>query len=400
VDGSLLTRYAKLIVEVGTNVQPGQNVLMIGAPTAAPLLRAVAAEAYARGARFFDPWYFDPQVKRIRAQVAAEDTLEFVPPWYPERILQLGEGHGVRISVSPTIPPGLMDGVDPAVIGRDQLPKLPGHLSVINARTTNWCVVPWATPEWARIVHPELDDDAALAKLWEQLVYMLRLDTDDAGAAWRERVGELHAVGKRLDAAGLDALRFEGPGTDLTVGLLPTSQFAGEAPGSTTVDGVVFNPNLPTEEVFTTPDPTRTEGVVTATKPLDVDGTVVRGLRVRFEGGRAVQIDADENADVLRARVDKDDGAARLGEVALVDREGRIGKTGTVFFNTLLDENAASHVALGNAYAAPVGAEDRDRINESAIHIDFMIGSDAVAVTGRTRSGGDVPVLRDGTWQL
>jgi aminopeptidase len=400
VEGPLLTRYAKLIVEVGTNVQPGQNVLMIGAPTAAPLLRAVAAEAYARGARFFDPWYFDPQVKRIRAEVAAEDTLEFVPPWYPERILQLGEGHGVRISVSPTIPPGLMDGVDPAVIGRDQLPKLPGHLSVINARTTNWCVVPWATLDWARIVHPELDDDAALAKLWEQLVYMLRLDTDDAGAAWRERVGELHAVGKRLDAAGLDALRFEGPGTDLTVGLLPTSQFAGEAPGSTTVDGVVFNPNLPTEEVFTTPDPTRTEGVVTATKPLDVDGTVVRGLRVRFEGGRAVQIDADENADVLRARVAKDDGAARLGEVALVDREGRIGKTGTVFFNTLLDENAASHVALGNAYAAPVGEEDRDRINESAIHIDFMIGSDTVAVTGRTRAGSDVPVLRDGTWQL
>jgi aminopeptidase len=400
VEGPLLARYAKLIVEVGTNVQPGQNVLMIGAPTAAPLLRAVAGEAYARGARFFDPWYFDPQVKRIRAEVAAEDTLEFVPPWYPERILQLGEGHGVRISVSPTIPPGLMDGVDPAVIGRDQLPKLPGHLSVINARTTNWCVVPWATLDWARIVHPELDDDAALAKLWEQLVYMLRLDTDDAGAAWRERVGELHAVGKRLDAAGLDALRFEGPGTDLTVGLLPTSQFAGEAPGSTTVDGVVFNPNLPTEEVFTTPDPTRTEGVVTATKPLDVDGTVVRGLRVRFEGGRAVQIDADENADVLRARVAKDDGAARLGEVALVDREGRIGKTGTVFFNTLLDENAASHVALGNAYAAPVGEEDRDRINESAIHIDFMIGSDTVAVTGRTRAGSDVPVLRDGTWQL
>ncbi len=400
MEGPLLTRYAKLIVEVGTNVQPGQNILMIGAPTAAPLMRAVAAEAYARGARFFDPWYFDPQVKRVRAQVAAEETLEFVPPWYPERILQLGEGHGVRISVSPTIPPGLMDGVDPAVIGRDQLPKLPGHLGVINARTTNWCVVPWATPEWARVVHPGLDDAAALAKLWEQLVYMLRLDADDAGAAWRERVGELHSVGKRLDAAGLDALRFEGPGTDLTVGLLPTSQFAGDVPGSTTVDGVVFNPNLPTEEVFTTPDPTRTEGVVTATKPLDVDGTVVRGLRVRFEGGRAVQIDADENADVLRARVAKDDGAARLGEVALVDREGRIGKTGTVFYNTLLDENAASHIALGNAYAAPVGEEDRDRINESAIHIDFMIGSDAVSVTGRTRTGSDVPVLRDGTWQL
>ena len=400
MDGPLLARYAKLIVEVGTNVQPGQNVLMIGAPTAAPLMRTVAAEAYAHGARFFDPWYFDPQVKRIRAEVAAEDSLEFVPPWYPQRILQLGEGHGVRISVSPTIPPGLMDGVDPAVVGRDQLPKLPGHLTVINARTTNWCVVPWATVEWARVVHPGLDDDAALAELWEQLVYVLRLDADDAAAAWRDRVGELHAAGKRLDAAGLDSLRFEGPGTDLTVGLLPTSHFAGDAPGSTTIDGVVFNPNLPTEEVFTTPDPTRTEGVVTATKPLDIDGTVVRGLRVRFEGGRAVQIDADENADALRARVAKDDGAARLGEVALVDREGRIGKTGTVFFNTLLDENAASHIALGNAYAAPVGPEDRDRINESAIHIDFMIGSDDVAVTGKSRDGRDVPVLRDGKWQL
>jgi aminopeptidase len=400
VDGPLLARYAKLIVEFGTNVQPGQNILMIGAPTAAPLMRAVAAEAYAHGARFFDPWYFDPEVKRIRAQVAPEETLEFVPPWYPERILQLGEGHGVRISVSPAVPPGLMDGVDPAVVGRDQLPKLPGHLSVINARTTNWCVVPWATVEWARVVHPDLADDGALAKLWEQLVYVLRLDTEDAAAAWRERVGELHSAGTRLDDARLDSLRFEGPGTDLTVGLLPTSHFAGDEPGSTTVDGVVFNPNLPTEEVFTTPDPTRTEGVVTATKPLDIDGTVVRGLRVRFEGGRAVQIDADENAEALRARVAKDDGASRLGEVALVDREGRIGNTGTVFFNTLLDENAASHIALGNAYAAPVGDEDRDRINESAIHIDFMIGSSDVAVTGRTREGREVPVLRDGTWQL
>ncbi len=400
VNGPLLDRYAKLIVEVGTNVQPGQDILMIGGLTAAPLMRAVAAEAYAHGARFFDPWYFDPQVKRIRAQVADPDSLEFVPPWYEQRILQLGAGHGVRISVAPTIPPGLMDGVDPAVAGRDQLPKLPAHLSVINARTTNWCVVPWATVEWARVVHPGLGDDDALAKLWEQLVYVLRLDADDAAAAWRERVGELHSVGQRLDRAGLDALHFEGPGTDLTVGLFPTSQFAGDAPGSTTVDGVVFNPNLPTEEVFTTPDPTRTEGLVTATKPLDVDGMVVSGLKVRFEAGRVVQIDADENADILRARVAKDDGAARLGEVALVDREGRIGKTDTVFFNTLLDENAASHIALGNAYAAPVGEADRDKINESSIHIDFMIGSNDVAVTGKTRDGRDVPVLRDGSWQL
>jgi aminopeptidase len=400
VDDALLARYAKLIVEVGANIQPGQTVLMIGAPTAAPLFRAVAAEAYAHGARFFDPWYFDSDVKRIRAERAPEDSLEFIPPWYGERLRRLGEGHGSRISVAPNTPPGLMDGVDPKRAGRDQLPALQEHYDVINAKTTNWCVVPWATVEWARVVHPELDDEAALAKLWEQLVYVLRLDEDDAAAAWRTRVEQLHDAALKLDAAQLDSLRFHGPGTDLTVGLLPTSRFAGDAPGMTTVDGVVHNPNLPTEEVFTTPDPQRAEGVVSATKPLDLGGTLVSGLRVRFAGGRAVQIDAEEGAEALRARVDKDEGASRLGEVALVDREGRIGKTGTVFFNTLLDENAASHLAFGNAYSIAVGEADVDRINASSIHLDFMVGANDVSVTGTTRDGREVPLLSDGNWQL
>jgi aminopeptidase len=271
---------------------------------------------------------------------------------------------------------------------------------VINAKTTNWCVVPWATPAWARFVYPDLAEDEAVSRLFEDLVYVLRLDEDDTEAAWNQRFGELHAAGTKLDKLGLDALHFEGPGTDLRVGLLPTSHFAGEVPGATTVDGVVFHANIPTEEVFTTPDPERVEGVVTATKPLDLTGTVVEGLRVRFEGGRAVSIDADQGADALRARAAKDDGASRLGEVALVDREGRIGKTGTVFFNTLLDENAASHIALGSAYATAVGEADRDRINKSGLHIDFMIGSDDVAVTGLTRDGREVPILRGGSWQL
>jgi aminopeptidase len=271
---------------------------------------------------------------------------------------------------------------------------------VINARTTNWCVAPWPTVEWARVVHPGLDDDAALAKLTEEVVYVLRLDEPDAAAAWRERVGRLHDVATRLDQLQLDAVRFTGPGTDLTIGLLPTSRFGGEAPGATTVDGVQHNANLPTEEVYTTPDPERTEGVVTATKPLELGGTVVRGLRIRFENGRAVSIDADEGAEALRARCAKDAGASRLGEVALVDREGRIGKTGTTFFTTLLDENAASHLALGNAYAVAVGDDDVPRINRSAIHIDFMIGSDDVSVDGLTRDGRTVPVLRSGSWQI
>jgi aminopeptidase len=168
----------------------------------------------------------------------------------------------------------------------------------------------------------------------------------------------------------------------------------------TTVDGVEFAPNIPTEEIAATPDPERVEGVVTATKPLDIAGTVVRGLRVRFENGRAVEIDAEENAATLLARSKIDEGASRLGEVALVDRAGLIGQTGAVFYNTLLDENAASHIALGNGYAVGVGEEDVPRINTSAIHIDFMIGGDDVAVTGVTGDGAEVPVLRDGVWQV
>ncbi|HUZ82712.1 MAG TPA: aminopeptidase, partial [Gaiellaceae bacterium] len=324
MDDALLRRYAALIVEVGANVQPGQTVWIVAEPGAAPLARLVAAAAYERGARFVDPWYFDPHVKRIRLERAAEDTLDFVPSWYGRRLVDLGEGHGVRISITPQVPPGLLAGIDPARAGRDALPALAENFDVINAKTTNWTVVPWPSPEWARLVHPGVDDDTAIAKLWEQLVFVLRLDEPDPAAAWHARLAQLHDAGKRVDAHRFDALHFEGPGTDLTVGLLPTSRFASDTPGMQTVDGVVHAPNLPTEEIGTSPDPLRAEGVVTATKPLDVGGTVVRDLRVRFEGGRAVKIEGD-GAEALRARTAKDDGASRLGEVALVDREGRIG---------------------------------------------------------------------------
>jgi aminopeptidase len=399
VDDALLRRYADLIVEVGANVQPGQIVWIVAEPRAAPLVRLVAAAAYARGALFVDPWYFDPWVKRARLEHAADDTLEFVPDWTPAALLGIGEHHGVRISITPQVPPGLLTGIDPARAGRDGLPAVKENFDVINARSTNWTVVPWPSPEWARLVHPGLGDDAAVAKLWEQLEFVLRLDEPDAAAAWHARLAQLHDAGKRIDAHRFDALHFVGPGTDLTVGLLPTSRFSSETPGMQTVDGIVHAPNLPTEEISSAPDPLRVDGIVTATKPLDVSGTVIENLRVRFEGGRAVEIEGD-GAEALRARAAKDEGASRLGEVALVDREGRIGKTQTVFFNTLLDENAASHLALGNAYAISVGDDDRDRINRSAIHIDFMIGSDDVAVTGIASDGAEVPVLRGGAWQV
>jgi aminopeptidase len=399
VDQDLLTRYADLVVGVGANVQPGQIVWIVAEPSAAPFVRLVAAAAYERGARFVDPWYFDPYVKRIRLEHADPGTLEWVPRWYGRRLLELGESHGVRISITPQVPPGLLAGIDPVLAGRDALPSQSENFAVINARTTNWTVVPWPAQEWATTVYPTLPPGEAVERLWEQLVYVLRLDEPDPAEAWRIRLQDLHDAGTRIDANHFDALHFEGPGTDLTVGLLPTSRFSAETPGMQTVDGIVHAPNLPTEEIASTPDPQRVDGFVTATKPLDVAGSVVTDLRVRFEGGRAVEIEG-ENAAVLRGRTDSDPGGRRLGEVALVDGSGRIGKTGTVFFNTLLDENAASHLAFGNAYAISVGEQDRARINTSAIHIDFMVGSDDVTVTGLAADGARTPVLRRGAWQL
>jgi aminopeptidase len=270
---------------------------------------------------------------------------------------------------------------------------------VIDDNTTNWTGSPGPVGYWAELVHPQLEPAAALEKLWEEVVHIMRLDEPDPVAAWRTRFDELDRVTRLLNERRFDSLRFHGPGTDLTVGLLPTSTW--DSGDSTTVDGIVFAANLPTEEIYTAPDPARTEGYVTSTKPLVLkSGSTVRGLRVRFEGGRAVQIDADEAPEALRAAAATDEGAARLGEVALVDRRGRIGPLGTVFYDTLLDENAASHIALGSAYLDTVGDEDRERANRSNVHIDFMIGSDEVDVTATTRGGDEVPLLRGGDWQL
>jgi aminopeptidase len=279
------------------------------------------------------------------------------------------------------------------------LPRVKESADVVGNRTTNWTVLPCPTPEWAHFIFPDMDPGEAFARLWREIAHICRLDEADPVAAWTARLERLAAVAGKLDELRLDALRFEGPGTDLTVGLLPTSTWlSGQF---TTVDGIVHAANLPTEEVFTSPDPERVDGTVTATKPLYTAGALVTGLNVRFEGGRAVQIDADQGAGTLRSLTDRDPGAVRLGEVALVDRESRIGSLGTVFFDTLLDENAASHIALGHSFEFAVKTdEDRARLNHSEIHIDFMIGSNDVAVTGITLGGGEVPLLRDGAWQI
>jgi len=401
MDEEALDRYAELIVGFGANVQPDQVVAVEGPPEAAPLIRRIARGAYERGARYVDVVYFDSLVKRIRIESAAEDSLTWIPPWLGRRLLDLGELDAARIMLTPLVPPGLLNGVDPVRAGRDRLPNLPEVFKLVDDRSVAWTVSPFPTDAWAQTVFPELEPAAAIEALWRDLEHVCRLDEPDPADAWRRRIDEIWQVASRIDELELNAVRFVGPGTDLTVGLLPSSRFAKEGGGSTTRTGIQHMPNLPTEELFTTPDPERTEGVVTATKPLDVSGSTVTGLRVRFEHGRAVEIDADTNADALRERCASDEGATRLGEVALVDGKSRIGRLGRTFFNTLLDENAASHVALGDAYSSPISdPADLPRINESEIHVDFMIGSDEVSVSGVTPAGDEVPLLVGGAWQI
>jgi aminopeptidase len=391
-------RLADLAV-FGANVQPGQLVSVTSFVGKEELTRAVTRVAYERGAKYVDVLYFDQWLKRERVLHAAEETLDYIPPWLVDRLMYLSDEHAARITLSGPHAPRALVGVDPARAGRDLLPYLPQSGEVVNRRTTNWCIVPAPTRSWAEMVYPDLEREEAYRRLWEAVAHVCRLDSDDAFAAWTERIEALKANAARMNERHFDALRLHGPGTDVTIGLLQSSTW--HAGDFTTVDGVRHYPNLPTEEMFTTPDPHRVDGHVSATMPLELYGIVISGIRVEFSGGRAVKIDAEEGADALRAAAAKDEGASRLGEIALVDREGRIGPLDTVFYDTLIDENAATHVALGNGYESPVeDGADKARVNQSQVHIDFMIGSLELAVDGITRDGDAVPVLREGAWQV
>jgi aminopeptidase len=382
----------------GVNLQPGQLLGITAYIGQEELARAVAQAAYRRGASYVDVWYFDPWVKRARIELAAENTLEYVPPWLTTRLLTLAGQNGARLSFRGVTSPGALEGLDGSRLGHDQLPWLKESMQVLHDRSTNWCVVPCPTRAWAGVVYGE-ESDESYERLWSDLWHILRLDETDPEAAWSARFADLKAAGSAITAHRFDSIELSGPGTDLTVGLLPTSRW--QAGDSETAFGVSHITNLPTEEVFTTPDPERVEGHVTATRPLVlIDGTVVTGLRVRFEAGRAVEIEADENVEALLGKHSIDEGGRRLGELALVDRQSRIGQTGLVFYDTLLDENAVTHIAMGAGYRDPVDEEDYGRVNDSSVHTDFMIGSNELGITGITADGERVPVMRDGTWQI
>jgi aminopeptidase len=383
----------------GANVQPGQLVSVTSFVGKEELTRKVTRAAYERGAKYVDVLYFDQWLKRERVALAADATLDYIPPWMRERLLFLSDEHAARISLSGPHAPKALEGLDPARAGRDLLPYLPETGEVVNRMTTSWCIVPAPTHAWAELVFPDLEQEAAYERLWEDVAHICRLDADDPAQAWIERSSVLKANAVRLTEQRFDAIRLHGPGTDLTVGLLSSAHWA--AGDLETVDGRRHSPNIPTEELFTTPDPDRVDGHVTATMPLELSGSIISGIRVEFEGGRAANIHADTGAEALRAVASQDDGASRLGELALVDGAGRIGPLGRVFYDTLIDENAATHVALGDGYDHPVeDPSERALINKSRIHVDFMIGSPELDVDGITRDGEAVPVLRSGAWQI
>jgi len=389
-------RYAQLAVEVGANVQPGQLVDVVAGPEHATIVREVARAAYRVGARYVDVRYVDPHLRRALIESSAGDEiLSWTPPWLLSREKTLGDERAAVVVLTGDAEPELLSDLPGERVGKARMVELAAETArQVTERLGNWTVVGVPNEGWARQMFGEPD----LERLWGLVEHCVRLDEHDPVAAWREHVARLGDRASALDRLGIDTLRFQGPGTDLTVGLLPESRWL--AVESQTVGGLRYVANMPTEEVYTTPDLRRTEGYVAATMPLVVYGTIVRGLRVQFHEGRIVQVDADAGADVIRGQLATDERAAFLGEVALVDGASRIGQTGLTFFDTLYDENATCHIAFGGAYAEAVEGGLIEGVNSSSVHTDFMIGGPEVAVDAITRDGAVVPLLRDNAWQL
>ncbi len=398
-----LARYAELAVRVGANVGAGQYLAVDALVEHAPLAREIAAAAYAAGARFVDVRYADMHVRRSMIEKGSEEALRFTPDWVVQRLERLGAEQGAQILITGQADPDLFADLDQERVGRAQPVGLnEAHQKNVTSRAVNWTIVAYPTAGWAQKVYGEPD----LERLWSDLANAVRLDEADPVAAWNEHIDRLDARARSLNEASFDAIRFQGSGTDLTVGLLPGSRWLSAAARSASGQRHVVN--LPTEEVFTTPDRTRAEGVVRASMDLALGGLVVSDLQLRFEDGRIVDVEAREGADYIRAELESDDGAARLGEVALVDETSRVGRLGRVFFNGLFDENAASHLAYGAGFPYCVeGVEAGDSealaaagVNESSVHTDFMVGGPGVDVIGLTRSGESVPIVRRNVWQL
>jgi aminopeptidase len=401
-----LDRLAQIAVRAGLGLAPGQELLMTATLDALPLARRITEHAYKAGASLVTTIFADEESALLRFRYAADSTFDAAPSWLYEAIAQAYRSGAARLAIAGNNP-SLLSREDPEKVSRANRATSKAYrpaLELITRHEINWTIVSCATPAWAAAVFPNLPPEEAMARLWDAIFAASRADLPDPVAAWKAHDANLHARADRLNAKRYSTLHFRGPGTDLRVGLADEHLWLGG--GSAARNGLYGIPNMPTEEVFTTPHKDRVDGHVTSTKPLSHQGTMIEEISVRFESGRIVEAHAARGEQVLQRMIETDEGARRLGEVSLVPHSSPIASSGLLFMNTLFDENAACHIALGQAYSACVRNGDNlsaeqltaRGANTSLIHVDWMIGSNRIDVDGISASGAAEPVMRSGEW--
>lgn len=401
-----LDRLAEVAVRVGLGLKPGQEVVMTAPLEAQALVRRITEHAYKAGASLVTTLFSDEEATLMRFRHGQEECFDKAAAWLYDGMAAAFKNGAARLAVVGE-DPSLLAQQDPEKVSRANRARSKAYMPALNLIAgfdTNWTIVAAATPAWAAAVFPGDPEDIAVAKLWDAIFAASRVDTPDPIAAWEAHNANLQARTRMLNEKRYAALHFQGPGTDLRVGLADGHEWAG---GSTrTKSGLVCNANIPTEEVFTTPHRDRVDGIVTSTKPLSYQGTLIQDIRVRFENGRIVESKARTGEAVLNKVLETDEGARRLGEVALVPNSSPISQSGLLFLNTLFDENASSHIALGQAYSKCIrdgGRMSEEELaergaNRSLIHIDWMIGSGQVDVDGIAVDGRSEPLMRKGEW--
>jgi aminopeptidase len=388
-----LERYAELVVRVGANVQPGQEVFLLANVEHHDLARALARQAYRAGAAYVHSLYQDGHVRRAMIELGSDEALTYSPEWL-KTFAEAMSGNAM-IGTTGDPEPELLADLDGERVGRAvPLELVQIRMRQMSENSVNWCGVGAPNEGWARQVFGEPD----VERLWEKVAFCMRLDEPDPVAAWQEHLARLEERSRALNDLHADALRYRAPGTDLTVGLLPYARWMSGA--TDTAAGIRYVANMPTEEVFTSPDARRAEGTIRSTMPLALAGQIVRGLELTLEGGRIVHVEAETGADVVRAHLETIENADRLGELALVTRESRVGQSGMLFYDTLFDENATCHIAYGMGLPFLVEGEPDEGLNVANMHVDFMVGGPELEVDALLADGTAVPLVRDETWQL
>jgi aminopeptidase len=401
-----LDRLAEVAVQIGLGLRAGQELIMSAPIEALPLVRRITEHAYKAGALLVTTFYSDDPSVLARYEYAADASFDYAPTWLHDAIAAGFRSGAARLAIAGANP-ALLAKQDPAKVARANVAASKAGkpaMELITRHEINWTIVACATPEWAKLVFPGEPENIAVAKLWEAIFVASRVAVDDPVQEWREHGTRLKKRVDVLNTKRYSALHFMAPGTDLTVGLADDHLWAGG--GTTAGNGIYCQPNIPTEECFTTPHKDRVNGTVRASKPLSHQGTLIENIAVRFENGRIVEATAVAGEDVLNRLISTDDGARRLGEVALVPHSSPIAQSGVLFWNTLFDENAASHIALGQAYSTClIDGEKMDAeqltargANTSLIHVDWMIGSGEMDVDGITAGGASEPLMRKGEW--